>query len=187
MIEIKGAVIIDTINAVKTRSGEQVFNNILSQLDEQTKLIFSNALLATNWYSFDGFIKFLELDIKFTANGNKKELQKRSEALIEKQLTGIYKIFVKFGSPEFVLTRMSSLHQRYFNGVNIEVTMEGSIKAIIKYIGFSKQHKLFEYSLLGFYKKAMEISGAKNVQIKYLTSMEEDKGFCDLEITWTGK
>ena len=187
MIQIKGSVISDAINAVKKRHGDQVYNQIISRIDDDSKQIFNQVVFASSWYPLDAFIKFLEADIELTANGNENALIGRSETLFENQLKGIYKVFVKFGSPEFMLNRISIINQRYFKGVSIHPKMEGSHKAIIKYVGFEKKHRLIELNIWGFYKKAMEISGAENIQLKYLTSLAEDKGFCELEITWSHK
>ncbi len=185
MVGIKGSVINETIEAVRKRSGDQIFNDIIGHLDKQSKHLFENMILAAEWYPLDSFIKFLEFDIKLTTNGNENELIDRSEDLLGKQLKGIFKSFVKEGSPEFVLDNcVSIMHKSYFNGVTIEKKMEGPDKVLIRYIGFEKQHKLIEYSIIGFYKKALELSGAKNVQAEYLTSIKENKGYCDLEISW---
>jgi hypothetical protein len=184
MVEIKGSVINDSINTVKKKNGDQVYNNILSQLDEQARQLFEKPILDTGWYSLDSFSKFVELEIKLTANGDENELVIHSEDVIEKQLKGIYKIFVKLGSPEFILNRISILHQGYLRGVSIKIKLDGPDKAIITYTGFEKQHRLIGFGLVGFYKKAIEISGAKNIHTKFLTSIEENKGYCELEITW---
>jgi len=187
MIEIKGSVLSDSIHAVKERSGEQIYNNIIDQLDEQSKKIFEQNILATSWYPLDSFVKFLELDIQLTAYGDKKQLIRRSEAVVEKQLTGIYKLFVKLGSPEFVLNRISIIHKSYFKGVSIDIQMEGANTAILRYSGFEKQHELIGLVIIGFFKKALEISGANGVITKYSTAIEDGKGYCDLVVTWTGK
>ena len=107
----------------------------------------------------------------------------RVEALIERRLKGIYRIFVRLGSPEFFIRYHSIAHQGYFRGVLMKITFDGANKAIIKFTGFEKQHKLMERSIIGFYKKALETFGAKNVHTKYLTLIEENKGYCELEIT----
>ena len=187
MIEIKGSIVSDSINSVKRRSGDQVYLGIVDRLGEQSRKLFEKTILASSWYPLDSFVEFLALDIQLTANGNEQELVTRSEALFDHQLKGIYRVFVKFGSPEFVLTRISVVHNSYFKGVSVQVAMEGSDKARIKYVGFEKQHRLIGLSIIGFFKKALEISGAKNVRVKYLTSIEEGKGYCDLELSWTGK
>ena len=96
MVEIKGSVINDSINTVKKKNGDQVYNNILSQLDEQARQLFEQPISETGWYSYDSFIKFLEEELKLTANGDENELQIRSEAFLEQRLKSVYKLFIKF-------------------------------------------------------------------------------------------
>lgn len=188
MIEIKGSVINDSVNAVKSRSGEEMYKKILEQLNPDTRRIFETSIIShTHWYPLDAFLLYLEADLKLTAKGDENELIKRSEELIEKQLRGIYKVFVKFGSPEFIINRVSLSQQHYLKGLIIESDLIEPEKARVKYTGFEKQHRLIGFSIIGYYKKALEMSGAKNVKIKYITAIEEGKGFCELELEWTKK
>ena len=187
MTEIKGSVIRDAIDSLKKRNGDQVYETIINRLDEESRQLFMGTILASSWYPLDSFMKFLEVDIQLTAHGNEQELVTRSEILFDGQLRGIYRAFVRFGSPEFVLNRISIVHKSYFRGVSAQIEMQGSDKARIKYVGFEKQHRLAGPSMIGFFKKALEISGAKDVQVKWSTSIEENKGYCILDISWRGK
>jgi hypothetical protein len=187
MVEIKGSAIHDAIESLKKRSGEQVFTSVISSLDNESKATFQKIILSSGWYSLDHFSKFLESDIRIIAHGDESELITKAEIIVENQLKGIYKIFVKLGSPEFVLNKLSAIHKSYFRGVSIEIKMTGPNEAKIKYIGFEKQHRLIGFVIIGFYKKALEISGAKQVNTKYTVLIEEEKGYCELVITWIGK
>ncbi|PYT93179.1 MAG: hypothetical protein DMG36_11090 [Acidobacteria bacterium] len=51
----------------------------------------------SSWYSCDAFARFLEADIRETAGGNEEELIKRAEAVIERLLSGIYKMVRQAG------------------------------------------------------------------------------------------
>ncbi len=185
MVEIKGSIINGSINAVKKRSGEQVYNNIISQLDEQTRQLFEQPVLNAGWYSLDSLLRFLEQDIKLTANGDENELVIRTGALNDKYLRDVYGSFIQSESPEFFIKHRSILHQGYFRGVSIEVKFDGSNKRIIKFNGFEKQHKLMEPTIIGFFKKVLQISGVKNIHTKYLISIGGNKSYCELGITWT--
>lgn len=188
MIEIKGAVVNEAIKSIKARHGDQTYNTIVGLLKRETRALFEQAsILPTSWYSLDAFVQFLEMDLKVTAQGNERELIKRSEELIERQLRGIYKLFIRLGSPEFVLNRISVVHRTYFQGVSIEASLPSAGKAIVKYTGFEKQHRLIGLSIIGFYRKALEISGAREIKAEYTTSIEEDKGYCELILSWSGK
>jgi len=188
MVEIKGTAVSDTIKGIKKRFGDQTYKNIVDQLKGETRTLFERSLiLASNWYSLDAFAQFLEMFLKVAVQGNEQELIKRSEVVIERQLSGIYKWFVKLGSPEFVLNRISAVHRTYFQGVSIEVNLPSPGRAILKYTGFAKQHRLIGPIIIGFYRKALEISGAKEVKAEFISLIEDDRGYCELLLSWKGK
>ena len=129
LVEIKGSAIISAVESLKARSGENTYNEVISKLAPTERQFFEQVFLEMGWYNLDIFAKFLEKDILVTAQGNEEELISRSEAVFEKQLKGIYKIFIKLGSPGFILNKISSIHKSYFRGVDINIKMEDSNKA----------------------------------------------------------
>jgi hypothetical protein len=188
MVEIKGSVVIDSINAIKSRNGEKVLQDVFDQLGSEAREYFTHEnILPTAWCSLDYFVELLEQDIKLTAGGDEQELIKRSKKVIEKQLSGIYRVFARFGSPEFLLKRLSTIHQTYFRGVSVAQESLERGKASLKYAGFMPQHRLMEKTIIGFYCKALEISGAKEVKAEFSIRISDNKGYCLLTLTWSGK
>lgn len=185
MVQIKGSAIQETINQVKRRAGEEAFQKILALLDEETRNVLKAEIYSSSWYSLDFFTRFLEEEIRVLAEGKEEMVTRGSEAVIERQLRGIYKAFVKLGSPEFVIKRIAAVHETYFQGVPIEVTLLGNRQAMIRYTGFEKQHRIMGFAIIGFFKKALEISGAKDAVIQFATPIEEGKGYSELSISWS--
>jgi hypothetical protein len=181
--EIKGSVLVDTIEAIKARAGEGELARIIEHLSPDTRSIFDQPIRISNWYSLDAFVEFLDVDVRETAFGNREVLTTRSEKVIETQLRGIYKIFVKLGSPGFVITRISAVHATYFKGVEIIPEVEDH-SAVIKYIGFQKHHDILEFTILGFFWKALEISGAKHAALKFTIPISQGGAYSELTITW---
>jgi hypothetical protein len=182
--QIKGSVLLDTITAIKSRAGDAELAKITEHLNGETRKIFTGQIYVSNWYPLDAFVEFLEMDIRETAAGDRQVLTKRSEKVIERQLRGIYKIFVKLGSPGFVINRISAVHSTYFKGIGIIPEIE-SHRATIKYVGFQKHHEMMEYAILGFFRKALEISGAKHVTLKFTKPISQGGPYSELTITWT--
>jgi hypothetical protein len=185
MVQIKGSAIKETINQIKSRAGEEALKKIFGLLDDETRKVCEGEVFSSTWYPLDLFARFLEIEIRVLADGNEEMVTRGSEAVIERQLRGIYKAFVKLGSPEFVIKRIAAVHATYFQGVPIEVHLQGRGHAVVKYTGFEKQHRIMGFAIIGFFKKALEISGAKDVVIYFLTPIEEDKGYSELSITWS--
>jgi hypothetical protein len=181
--EIKGTVLLDSIAAIKARAGEAELSSIVQHLSPESKSIFEKVIYVSEWYPLDAWVEFLEVDIRETAGGDRDILTRRSEKVIEAQLRGVYKIFVKFGSPAFVITRIAAVHSTYFKGIQIIPEVEEH-HATIKYVGFQKQHGIMEYAILGFFRKALEISGAREVAMKFTVPISQGAAYSELTITW---
>lgn len=184
MPQITGISLLDTIKSVKARSGEEGLAKILARVDRETQLMFKGPIDSGKWYSLDAFVDFLETDIRETAGGNREVLIERSKAVIASQLHGINAIFVKMGSPKFVINRISAIHESYFQGIQIIPEIEDGPRATIKYLGFAKHHQIMEYAIIGFYVKALEVCGAKEISTKFTISMAEGAPYSELQITW---
>lgn len=184
MLHIKGTSVLDTVEAIKARAGKAELDKIISHLDPETQEIFQRPISPSSWYSCDAFSRFLEADLRETAGGDEQELVRRAEAVIEKQLSGIYKVFVRLGSPEFIIRRIAAVHSTYFDGVQIIPEMKGSNAATIQYIGFSPSHRIMGFLILGFFWKALEISGAKKVDVHFTVPIEAGEQFSELALTW---
>src|ERR1700676_3527784 len=130
MVQIKGSAIKETIDQIKSRAGEAAFQRILGLLDEETRKVCEGEVFSSTWYPLDLFTRFLEIEIRVLADGKEEMVNRGSEASIERDLRGIYKAFVKLGSPEFVIKRIPAVHETYFQGVPIEVKLQGKGKAV---------------------------------------------------------
>jgi hypothetical protein len=184
VVQIKGSAIQETLNQINRRAGDDALRQILVLLDEPARKVFEREIFASSWYPLDVFTQFLEVEIKVLAGGNEEMVTRGSEAVIERQLRGIYKAFVKLGSPEFVIKRIAAVHATYFQGVPIDVELPAHGSATVRYKGFQKQHRIMGLAIIGFFRKALEISGAEDVAIHFATPIDEGKDFAELSISW---
>jgi hypothetical protein len=185
MVQIKGSAIKETIDQIKTRAGEDAFRRILGLLDQESQNVLRGEIFSSSWYSLDVFTRFLEVEIRVLANGNEEMITRGAEAVNERQLRGIYKAFVKVGSPEFVIERLAAVHTTFFQGVSVNVESLGRGKVLIRYTGFETQHRLIGFAIIGFFNKALELSGTKDVAIHFVTPIQDGKEYSELSIAWS--
>jgi len=185
MVQIKGTSVQETLSQIKRRAGDDALKKIFALLDTDARKTFESEIFASSWYPLDHFARFLEVEIKVLANGNEEMITRGSEAITERQLRGIYKAFVKLGSPEFVIKRVAAVHATYFQGVAIEVELPAHGIAKVIYTGFETQHRIMGFGIIGFFRKALEISGAKDVSVRFAVPIDEGKGVAELAITWS--
>jgi hypothetical protein len=184
MLQTKGSVVKGAIENTKESFGEKEYNRLINLLDEEERKLFLNPISTSGWYPFNTYTHFLDVLVREKFDGNPKGLIKAAEKATEKQLKGIYSAFVKDNSPEFLMEKISTLHTVYLKGVKIESSMVAAGKGKIRYVGFEKKHAVFECVLIGFYHKAAQIYGAKNVKVEFTTQISEEKGYAEIVITW---
>lgn len=184
MTEIKGVAVLQSIDSIKARGGEEEFQRILAELDAETRSVFDCQISPWKWYSLDAFAALLEADVRLTAHGDREVMIARSEKVVEGQLRGIYKMFIKLGAPAYVIRRISSVHQTYFNGIHFIPEFGESNEALIKYVGFEPRHEILGYVIVGFYRKALQISGAKEVAVNFTVPISAGDPYAELKITW---
>jgi hypothetical protein len=180
--QIKGTALIDSIAALQRRKGPHALEEVLERLRPSWRELFRAALSPSGWYSLDVFAEFLRCTIQ--PGEPATLLAQRSEAAIEHQLRGIYRMFVKLGTPTFVLKRMAVIHQTYFRGVTIEVESIGKRHAFVRYAGFRPQHEILEHVIVGFFRKALELSGARGCFVNVVTPIASGRRVAEFELNW---
>ena len=183
-VRIKGTAVVDAIRAVRTREGERRFRDLVALVDEPFRAMFLGEIFDAAWYPLDAYVAFLAATLKYSGE-DEKVLTARSEAVIERQLHGIYRVFVRLKSPESIIKRIVTIHSTYFTGASVGFDLPTPGRAIVKYGGFEKHHRLLEYVIIGFYRKALELCGAKRVQVMVTVPIAQGGGSCELTITWS--
>lgn len=76
----------------------------------------------------------------------------------EVALTGVYKIFVRVSSPQFVLSRASSIFATYYQPADIKVIESAEKKAVLQFSKFHPDDKLIMNRIAGWIEKTLEIT-----------------------------
>lgn len=183
-VQIKGSAVKETISQIRTRVSPDAFKAVLDVLDEDTRKLIEGEIFTSSWYSLDLFCRFLEVQNRVLAGGEEEMITKGAKAVNERQLKGIYKAFIKIGSPQFVIERIAAVHATYFQGVSIEVQSSAPGKALIRYVGFEKRHRIMGFAIVGFFKTALELSRAKDAVIYFSVPIDDGDGFAELSLAW---
>jgi hypothetical protein len=182
MPDIKSSAVRDSVATYVERDREE-YQRVLARLAPATRQLFLDPIPPNGWFPLDAFMRFLEA--RGIESGQPAEaLVGRTEAVVERQLRGIYRVFAMLVSAESLVAKITAINTTYFRGVEIVRTPKGKHGAVIRYVGFGPQHHLMEFIILGFYRKALEICGARNVQTEWTTPISEAAAFAELAISW---
>lgn len=163
-MEIKGTAVKTTPEFVKARFKDKYYEWIES-LPEKSRDIVGQPVFATMWYDIRDAVVIPTQkvgDLFFSSHQEAAlELGRFSS---EAALSGVYKIFIKISSPQFVLSRAANVFATYYNPADIQIITSKANSAILEMKGFVRQEELIVYRIAGWLEKTIELTTkSKNV------------------------
>jgi len=184
---LKGTTLNSTLQFNKEMLGEEAVAKYIAQLDDESRNVLSHPILDTSWYPFNSLISFTELLFNTILNKNEQALKNASKHIVQKQIKGIYRTLLTVGSIEFLVNRINSINERYYQGVVVTTNYLDANKLAVHYEGFEKKHRLHEVITMAWWEVVLESLDAKNVATAITTSLKDDKGYFEFIITWEKK
>ena len=188
MIKIKGSGIQSQINFVRDHFGDDGFSRWTEALSPAAKKIVASPIFASSWYEGEHAVLELRNNICAVFFGNDpRGARKIGAYTAEKALTGIYRIFVRFGAPEWVICRATRIFGTFFEpGIfNRVETLTGGM--LIRLTDFPAKSDVFEETICGFTQRALELSGCVDVEVERICSIVRGDPHSDFKATWRGQ
>jgi len=182
---VRGSALKTMPDIVKKYFEEDGLNKWLNSLSEETYQIFSKKVQVKNWYPLKSGL--LEPTMKFCIlfyNWDLKGAWEMGRHSADFGLKKIHKIFLRIGSPHFLIKKASEILPSYYNPSTIKIVELQEKLAIFEVSEFPDLNKIIEYRIAGWMERALEISGCKDVNVKILESSEEGKAYSKIQTTW---
>jgi hypothetical protein len=184
-MEVKGTAVEAMPKFISEKFGQDGLNSWIGELSEECKKIFSKPILSSQWYPLKEVL--VEPTLKFCSlfyKGDIKGALDMGRYSAELGLKGIYKVFVKIGSTEFLIKKASTILPTYYNPSAMEVVDKDKGKATIRITQFPEPHEVVDLRIKGWMEEALAISGAKDVKVDILQSMASGAPTTDFAATW---
>jgi len=151
------------------------YDEWIKTLPEKSQELYQDIILPTNWYDFiDAYINPVKTSGKLFFNGDfSKAAYEISKASSMKTLKGVYSIFVRVASLQYVIKRVSRIISTiYSKEAKIEAVLLNPNMIKITLLGFKKGEELIYDGLGGWVDGLLTTIGKKIIDINY--KIEED-------------
>lgn len=184
--DIKGVAVRGSIEFIRAKKGDAGVAEALSRLPDEMRTAFSKPILATDYYPLPWLIA-LQVAACEVIGGNRNDiLFEMGRHACAAALTGVYRIFVKLGSPEYFFKKSSQVFNNYFRG-----TEENHVQIVEQEKGYGRvQMKRLpggspDYCrrLDGYFEMILELSGAKKPKVVHSMCAFRGGDCCE----WTGR
>ncbi len=164
------------------QAGEDAYQRVLAAVSTETREVLEQGPLETLWYPFDLLIDLSVTADRLLGEGDLRLCFEMGRFSCGHNLTGIYRVFFRFGNLNFLLDRAAKAWHSQYDFGRMSVHRDPSNKQRVTMVleDVPRPHQAIYQSIYGWATKAAELSGTE------LTSFTE--GFSEdpsKPSTWT--
>lgn len=184
MAQVKGTAVQSSLRYVRERFGEASLARVIGGLPDGDRAVFGQGLLASSWYGMDAFLRFMQEAERQLRAQEPDVVRMMGRASCDYGVTGVYKIFFKVGSPEFIIARGARVFSSYYDTGELRIAESGPGRAVAELVGFEGGAPQFCARIFGWMQRTLELAGAKRLRSAHSTCVHRGDAACRFEGTW---
>jgi hypothetical protein len=184
-MEVKGTAIMATREFVRSKFGDEELKRWVSMLTPGAAAIYGGAILTNQWFDLKTILEEPCRKIcEIFYGGDAKAYREVGRHSAEHGLKGIYKLFVKFGSPHFILGKAGSILPTYYKPSVMRGEDAGKNTFIVYVNQFDQYSDVIEHRIAGWMECALEICGCKGIKISVPKSLSRKDECTQYNVEW---
>ncbi len=182
---IKGSSIKAVKEFIVKHGGDESYQKVIDGMSADSRSVIGNkSILSSTWYPMDVYVDFLKSVKNVLGKDNKIILYETGSYIIEYGYNAFYKLFYRFGSPQFILKNSKYLWSSYFKPSRLTVVKTTETSALLRVEGEPLPDKVLCESTAGGMEQSAKLSGAKNIKIQETQCRVTGSPYCEYDITW---
>jgi len=182
--KIKGSIIKSRIEFVRKEFGEAGLSRIMDSLPEEDQKILGR-LVAVAWVDFAVGKRLDEAIVKELGGGGTRVFERLGEASAEVNLSTLHSAFLAPGDPQAFLAKAPQIYRLYYDVGWREYEATGEREGVLTTHDAETFSKPDCLTVVGWYRKALEMCGAKNVRIMEEECRAGGGHVCKYRVSWS--
>jgi hypothetical protein len=184
-MEVKGTAVKSIKQYVEKKYNSRL-NDWIQSLPESSKNVMNTTIYANNWYPMkDGAVEPTKALAKFFYDNDIQKAAKESGRFsAEMGLKGVYKIFVKVASPNYIMQRAGRVFTSYYSPSEISVVDSHDKGLTLHITKFPDPEEVIEYRIAGWCERALEFTNCKEVRANVTKSLAKGDSLTEIVINW---
>jgi uncharacterized protein (TIGR02265 family) len=180
-MNVKGSICIDMVKMIKSdKSG--ACDKFLTDKDRE---IINQKILASIWYPFETYKHCITAIYEVYAKKNPEVAREWGRQVGHTAMTTIYAAYITGRDPMYFLDKYEMIHKKFYDFGKIDVVVEGKTQVLYKMSEFDSECVPLFYIIQGWLERGVELCGAKNVKIEFLTKSWERHPDTTFRISWS--
>lgn len=182
---IKGSVLIARLNLLTKQGGGGRVQAVLQRLSPADRKVLEGVLMPIGWYP-------LELNLRLDAaiaevlspRDRNKAFIDMGRASAEDNLNGPHHVFIRKGDPHFLLSHAPEIYRLYYAVGSRTYEKTGARSGVLRTLGAESVTPEDCLTIIGWYQRAIEMSGGRDVRIDHTRCRARGNGHCEYLCAW---
>ena len=185
MQQIKGAVLKSRLAFVEEHFGKDGVQRVLASLPavDQRPL---RLLFTSNWYPFELGKRLDDAIVGVLAKGRPDFFERLGAASAEKNLGSLHRGYLTPGDPQAFLAKAPQIYSLYYETGRREYAPSGPTSGVLTTYDADTFSAPDCMTVVGWYKKALEMCGARQVKIVEEECRATGGRVCRYQVRWQG-
>ncbi len=184
---IKGSALASRVKYLQQHGTPEQRERLLAGVSPECREDIEKGLMANIWYPFSYTVEINRVLDQVLGSGDLSLIPEFGRFSAEQALHGIYKIFFKVGSPEFIIKRVENVWKQYYSGGQARVVMESvpqGKKARLLVEGLEAPARENCLAIRGWIARMLELAGARQVHVEESACVLHGAPHCEFSATW---
>jgi uncharacterized protein (TIGR02265 family) len=182
--QVKGAVLVARRAFVLEDFGKEAWSRVLEALAPEDRKVLQGLILPSTWYPFDLNDRLDRAIVSALGGGSQRVFEAMGTRSAEENLAGPHKHFLAPGDPAKFMTKAGRIYSFYYDTGRREWEPSGPNAGILTTHNAETFSNTDCLTVIGWYKKALEMCGAKQVKMTEETCRAKGGQVCRYRVSW---
>ncbi len=183
-VQIKGNLVRSRARYVRESYGEPTLRLLAEGLDEVARAYLMSPPLPGNWCDLGPLMALDRAIVERLMHGRVDGMRQLGREVASYDLSTLYKLFMRVGSPGFVLSRLGAAYRTYISRGELAIRVEAHTAEVELLNGVLPFYFCAE-GIPGWITMAAEKSGATEVEVRQRSCRHHGARSCQWSVSWT--
>ena len=171
MPNVKGSTLQPRIKYAKDHDTGGKWQALMDGLSPETRALIEKGIMINQWYPLTAYAELSRVIDRIYGAGDRKLIWTLGRYSADEALHGIYKMFYKVSSPDWVIKMAATVWKQYYDTGRVSIELEPVPKGrslVMTVTDFDTPSPELWLSIGGWLHRTIELSGGKNVRVEML-------------------
>lgn len=183
---MKGNLLASRARWIRENGGEAGLDELVEAVPEPGRRFLIEPPLPFAWYPFEPMLAIDREIIRSVMNGRVERMYDLGNAIARYDLSTIYKVLFKLGSPAFIIKRIGIVYGQYLRPGRAVSESSSPGAATVSLTDVRFPYYFCAHGISGWLHAAIELSGGRNVAVTQVDCVHRGAGECRFELRWAG-